>query len=66
VGVYPGKVLHHAHHSGVIMSQHVQLQDVGLHGVVFEMGGDGVGIVGVCRVLHRAEILHILVVRDHH
>ena len=30
------------------------------------MGGDGVGIVGVCRVLHRAEILHILVVRDHH
>ena len=66
MGVYPGEVLHHAHHGGVIVSQHIQLQDVGLHGVVFEMGGDGVGIVGVCRVLHRAEILHILVVRDHH
>ena len=66
VGVYPGKVLHHAHHGGVIVSQHIQLQDVGLHGVVFKMGGDGVGIVGVRRVLHRAEILHILVVRDHH
>ena len=30
------------------------------------MGGDGIGIIGVRRVLHRAEILHILVVRDHH
>ena len=66
VGVHPGEVLHHAHHSGVIVSQHVQLQDVGLHGVVFEMGGDGVGIVGIRRVLHRAEIFHVLVVRDHH
>ena len=30
------------------------------------MGGDGIGIIGVRRVLHRAEVLHILVVRDHH
>ena len=66
VGVHPGEVLHHAHHGGVIVSQHVQLQDVGLHGVIFKMGGDGVGIVGVRRVLHRAEIFHVLVVRDHH
>ena len=66
VGVHPGEILHHAHHGGVIVSQHVKLQDVGFHGVIFKMGGDGVGIVGVCRVLHRAEILHILVVRDHH
>ena len=66
VGVYPGKVLHHAHHSGVIVSQHIQLQDVGLHGVIFKMGGDGIGIIGVRRVLHRAEVLHILIVRDHH
>ena len=66
VGVHPGEVLHHAHHSGVIVSQHIQLQDIGLHGVVFKMGGDGIGIVGVCRVLHRAEILHVLVVRHYH
>ena len=30
------------------------------------MGGDGVGIVGVRRVLDRAEILHALVRRHHH
>ena len=30
------------------------------------MGGDGIGIIGVRRVLHRAEVLHILIVRDHH
>ena len=30
------------------------------------MGGDSIGIIGVRRVLHRAEVLHILVVRDHH
>ena len=66
MGIYPGEILHHAHHRGVIMSQHVQLQDVGLHGVIFKMGGDGIGIVGVRWVLHRAEILHILVVRNHH
>ena len=66
MGVHTGEILHHTHHGGVIVSQHIQLQDVGLHGVIFKMGGDGIGIVGVRRVLHRAEILHILVVRDHH
>ena len=30
------------------------------------MGGDGVAVVGVRRVLHRAEVLHVHVVRDHH
>ena len=66
MGVHAGEILHHTHHGGVIVSQHIQLQDVGLHGVIFKMGGDGIGIIGVRRVLHRAEILHILVVRDHH
>ena len=66
MGVHAGEILHHTHHGGVIVSQHIQLQDVGLHGVIFKMGGDGIGIIGVRRVLHRAEVLHILVVRDHH
>ena len=66
MGVHTGEILHHTHHGGVIVSQHIQLQDVGLHGVIFKMGGDGIGIIGVRRVLHRAEILHVLVVRDHH
>ena len=66
LGVHAGEVLHHAHHSRVIMAQHVQLEDVGLHAVVFKMGGDGVRVVGVRRVLDGAEILHILVVRHHH
>ena len=66
MGIHPGEVLHHTDHSGVIVSQHIQLQEVGLHGVVFKMGGDGIGVVGVRRVLHRAEVLHIHVVGDHH
>ena len=66
MGVHAGEILHHAHHGGVIVSQHIQLQDVGLHGVIFKMGGDGIGIIGVRRVLHRAEVLHILIVRDYH
>ena len=66
MGVHAGEILHHTHHGGVIVSQHIQLQDVGLHGVIFKMGGDGIGIIGVRRVLHRAEVLHILIVRDHH
>ena len=66
MGVHAGEILHHTHHGGVIVSQHIQLQDVGLHGVIFKMGGDGIGIVSVRRVLHRTEVLHILIVRDHH
>ena len=30
------------------------------------MGGDGIGVVGVCRVLHRAEVLHLQIVGYHH
>ena len=52
-GVHPGQVLQHADHGGVIVSQHVQLQQVGLHGVIFEVGGDDVGVRVVRRVLHR-------------
>ena len=65
-GVDPGEVLQHADHGGVIVAQHVQLQQVVLHAVVFKMGGDGVGVLGVGGMLHGGEILHIHVVGDHH
>ena len=48
------------------MTQHIQLQEVILHAVVFKMGGDGIGVLGVRRVLHGGEILHIHVIRHHH
>ena len=51
-GVDPGEVLQHADHGGVIVAQHVQLQQVILHAVVFKMGGDGVDVLGVGGVLH--------------
>ncbi|CAN4043737.1 NADP-specific glutamate dehydrogenase, partial [Dysosmobacter welbionis] len=65
-GVDTGQILHHADHGGVIVSQHVQLQEVCLHRVVFKMSGDGVGVVGVRRVLDRAEVLHVHIVGNDH
>ena len=67
LGIHPGQVLHHANHRGVIVSQHVQLQEVGLHGVVFKMGGDNIGVGIVGGVLDGAEVVDLLVLgNDHH
>ena len=65
-GVDAGKILQHPDHGGVIVTQHIQLQEVILHAVVFKMGGDGIGVLGIRRVLHGGEILHIHVIRHHH
>ena len=65
-GVDSGEILQHSDHGGVIVSQHIQLQEVVLHAVIFKMGGDGLCILCVRRVLHGGEILHIHVVRYHH
>ena len=48
LGVHPREILEHADHGGVIVAQNVQLEQVGLHGVVLKMGGDdvAVGIIG--------------------
>ena len=48
------------------MAQHVQLQEIVLHAVVFKMGGDDVAVGGVGGVLDGAEVLHVHVVGDHH
>ena len=48
------------------MTQHIQLQEVILHAVVFKMGGDGLCVLGIRRVLHGGEILHIHIVRHNH
>ena len=61
-----GKILQHPDHGGIIVSQHVQLQQVILHAVVFKMGGDGIALRIVGGVLHSGEILHVHVVRHHH
>ena len=66
LGVHAAEVLHHADHGGIIVAQHVQLEQIGLHGVIFEMGGDNVGIRVIGRVLHRAEIVDLLVLGDDH
>ena len=64
--VHAGQVLQHFDHGGVIVSQHIQLQEVVLHAVILEMSGHGVAVGIVCRVLHRGKILHIHIIRHHH
>ena len=64
--VHPGQVLKHFYHGGVVVPQHIQLQQVVLHGVVFKVGGDDVRMGVVRRVLHRAEIIDFFVSRDDH
>ena len=66
LGIHTGHILHHADHGGVIVAQHIQLQKVFLHGVVFKMGGDLVGIGVVCRVLDRTEIPDLVFLGDNH
>ena len=48
------------------MAQHIQLQEVFLHGVVFKMGGDLVGIGVIRRVLHGAEIPDLIFLGNNH
>ena len=55
-GVDAGQVLEHADHGRVIVAEHVELEEVVLHAVVFKMGGDDVAVRIVGGVLHRAEI----------
>ena len=56
LGVHAGHILHHADHGGVIVTQHIQLQQVLLHGMVFEMSGDLVGFGVVRRLLDGTEV----------
>ena len=46
------------------MAELVKLEEVCLHAVVFKMGGDDIGIRIIRRVLHRAEVGHIHILRD--
>src|SRR5699024_2886200 len=65
-GVHPRQVLQHTDHGGVIVSQHVQLQEVAFHGVIFEVGGDDVRVGVVRRVLNGTEVVDLLVLGDNH
>ena len=64
--VHPGQILEHFDHGGVVVPQHIQLQEVVLHGVVFKVGGDDVRMGIVRRVLDWAEIIDFFVARDDH
>ena len=46
------------------MSKHIELQKVFLHGVIFKMRRDDIGVDVVRRVLHRAEIPDLILLRD--
>ncbi len=48
------------------MSQHVQLQEVILHAVIFKVGGHRLAAHIVCGVLHGGEVLNIHILRHHH
>ena len=48
------------------MTQHIQLQEVFLHGVIFKMGGDLIGIGVVRRVLDGTEIPDLILLGDDH
>ena len=48
------------------MAQHIQLQQILLHGVVFKMGGNGVRRGVVRRVLHRAEVPNLVFLGNDH
>ena len=45
------------------MAEHIELEEVVLHAVIFEMRGDGFALGVVRRVLDRAEILDVHIVR---
>ncbi len=59
-----GHVLQHADHGRVIVAQHVELQEVFLHGVIFKMRRDPFGVLVVRRVLHGAEVPDLILLRD--
>ena len=49
------------------MSKHIQLEQVGLHGVVFKVGRDDVTVRVVRRMLDGTEVIDLLILgNDHH
>jgi len=48
------------------MTQHIQLQEVFFHRVIFKMGCDLVRIRVISRMLHRAEIPNLILLRNNH
>ena len=49
-----------------MVAQHIQLQEVGLHGVIFKVGGNDVCPRVVGGVLHRAKVVNFSVLGDNH
>ena len=66
MGIYAGEILHHANHGGIIVSQHIQLQQIIFHGVIFKMGGNCIRCTVICRMLNRAEIFYALIIRNNY
>ena len=59
-----GHVLQHTDHGRVIVAQHIELQEVFLHGVIFKMRRDPFGVLVVRRVLHGAEVPDLVLLRN--
>ena len=64
LGVTVGHILQHADHRRVIVAQHIQLQKVLLHAVVFKMRRDGIGAGVIRRVLDGAEVADLVFLGD--
>ena len=62
-GVHAGEILEHTDHRRVIVAEHIELEEVILHAVIFKVRGYGVAVLRVGRVLHGAEILDLQIVR---
>ena len=65
-GVHSGQVLQHSDHGGIIVAQHIQLQQVALHGVVLKVGGDDVRVGVIGGVLDRTEVIDFFILGDDH
>ncbi len=63
--VHPGQALHHADHGGVIMPQHVHLDQDVVHGAEVKVGGDGLGVI-VGGILHRGKLGNLITHGQNH
>ena len=59
LGVDAGQILQPPDHGGIIVSQNIQLQQVGINGMVIKMSGDNIAVHIVGRVLDRSKLLNV-------
>ena len=60
LGVQAGNILQHSKHRRIIVAQYIQLYQPVVHSVKVEVGGYGIALAAVRRVLHRGELHYIV------